>query len=67
MTSGLCELLRDGRRTSRTVAAASGYATRSSRGLGLSSRPTFAHGLPSTTTTSAVKSFAPRMSDEPTP
>ena len=37
------------------------------RGLGRYSRPTFAHGLPSTITTSAVKSLAPRISDEPTP
>ena len=36
-------------------------------GLGRYSRPTFAHGLPSTITTSAVKSLAPRISDEPTP
>jgi hypothetical protein len=41
--------------------------TGSSRGFGRSSRPTLAHGLPSTTTTSAVKSSAPRISDEPTP
>ena len=31
-----------------------GYPTRSRRGLGCSSRPTFAHGTPSTRTTSAV-------------
>ena len=29
--------------------------------------PTFAAGLPSATTTSAVKSFSPRISEEPTP
>ena len=37
------------------------------RGFGRYSRPTFAHGLPSSITTSAVKSFEPRISDEPTP
>ena len=51
----------------RTQQARPRYATGSSRGFGRSSRPTFAHGRPSTTTTSAVKSFAPRISDEPTP
>ncbi len=30
-------------------------------------RPTFAEGRPSVITTSAVKSFSPRMSDDPTP
>ena len=44
----------------------SGHAARAA-GSGWSSRPTFAHGRPSTITTSAVKSFAPRISDEPTP
>lgn len=48
-------------------AAISVQGTRSSRGFGRHSRPTFAHGRPSTITTSAVKSFAPRISDEPTP
>jgi hypothetical protein len=43
------------------------HTTRSRRGLGRSSRPTFAHGRPSTRTTSAVKSLAPRSSEEPTP
>src|SRR3954468_989878 len=43
------------------------YVTRSRRGFGLDSRPTFAHGLPSTSTTSAVKSFDPRSNDDPTP
>jgi len=38
-----------------------------SRSLGRSSRPTFPPGRPSTITTSAVKSFAPRISEEPTP
>ena len=51
----------------RTQPARPRYATGSSRGFGRSSRPTFAHGRPSTTTTSAVKSFAPRISEEPTP
>ena len=43
------------------------HLTVSSRSFGRYSRPTFAHGLPSTITTSAVKSFAPRSSEEPTP
>lgn len=47
------------------VAAA--QKTRSRRGLGRSARPAFAHGRPSTRTTSAVKSFWPRRSEEPTP
>ena len=38
-----------------------------SRGFGRCSRPTFAHGRPSTRTTSAVKSLEPRISAEPTP
>ncbi len=41
--------------------------TRCRRGLGNWRRPTFAHGRPSTITTSAVKSFSPRISEEPTP
>jgi len=41
--------------------------TGSSRGLGRYSRPTLAHGLPSLSTTSAVKSLEPRIRDEPTP
>jgi hypothetical protein len=41
--------------------------TRSRRGLGRSPRPAFAHGRPSTRTTSAVKSFCPRSREEPTP
>jgi len=41
--------------------------TRSKRRFGRSSRPTFAHGRPPTRTTSAVKSFSPCSSDEPTP
>ena len=43
------------------------HPTRSSRGLGRCSRPTLATDLPSSSTTSAVKSFWPRSSDEPTP
>ncbi len=35
------------------------YSTRSNRGLGWYVRPTFALGLPSTSTTSAVKSNRP--------
>ncbi len=37
------------------------------RGAGRSSRPTLAQGRPSTRTTSAVKSLAPRSSQLPTP
>ncbi len=37
------------------------YSTGSSRGFGLRRRPTFADGLPSVVTTSAVKSFSPRI------
>src|SRR3954453_12333900 len=44
-----------------------GYSTSSRRLLGRYLRPTFAHGLPSTSTTSAVKSFEPLSRDEPTP
>ena len=43
------------------------HVTSSRRGFGLSHRPTFAEGLPSLRTMSAVKSFEPRISDEPTP
>ena len=42
-------------------------ATRSSRGFGRRRRPTFETGLPSATTMSAVKSFSPRIREEPTP
>ena len=42
------------------------HAARAAGSAG-SSRPTFAHGRPSTITTSAVKSLEPRISDEPTP
>ena len=35
--------------------------------FGRSQRPTFAAGFPSATTTSAVKSFSPRISEDPTP
>ena len=42
-------------------------STGSSRGLGRSTRPTFERGRPSTRTMSAVKSFDPRRSDDPTP
>jgi hypothetical protein len=42
-------------------------STRLRRGFGFSLRPTFATARPSTRTTSAVKSFEPRSSDEPTP
>ena len=41
--------------------------TSSRRGFGRSRRPTFADGSPSVTTMSAVKSFEPRISDEPMP
>src|SRR6266571_6561595 len=44
-----------------------GHVTSSSRRLGLYVRPTFADGRPSVSTISAVKSFEPRISDEPTP
>src|SRR6266571_6848944 len=44
-----------------------GHVTSSSRRLGLYVRPTFADGRPSASTISAVKSFEPRISDEPTP
>src|SRR5712691_1213373 len=44
-----------------------GHVTSSSRRLGLYVRPTFAEGRPSVRTMSAVKSFEPRISDEPTP
>src|SRR2546421_7287575 len=44
-----------------------GHVTSSSRGLGLYLRPTFADGRPSVSTMSAVKSFDPRISDDPTP
>ena len=43
------------------------HVTSSSRGFGLYVRPTFADGRPSVSTMSAVKSFEPRISDEPTP
>src|SRR5919108_4792353 len=43
------------------------YDTALSRGLGRYSRPTLPPGRPSYSTTSAVKSFAPRIRDEPTP
>jgi hypothetical protein len=43
------------------------HVTGSSRGFGRSQRPTFADGSPSVTTMSAVKSFEPRISDEPMP
>ena len=44
-----------------------GQLTRLRRGFGRSSRPTLPPGRPSTITTSAVKSFEPRISEEPTP
>ena len=43
------------------------HVTSSSRVFGLYLRPTLALGRPSVRTRSAVKSFEPRMSDEPTP
>src|SRR5205085_4483363 len=43
------------------------YETSSSRSFGRNQRPTFAVGRPSVMTTSAVKSYDPRMSDDPTP
>ena len=43
------------------------HVTSSRRELGRRRRPTFAAGRPSVTTMSAVKSFEPRISDEPTP
>ena len=52
---------------SAPVALSAPYATRSSRGFGRYQRPTFALGRPSVSTTSAVKSFSPRISAEPTP
>jgi hypothetical protein len=47
--------------------ASESQTTGVSRGVGRSSRPTFAHGRPSTRTTSAVKSLAPRSKELPTP
>ena len=43
------------------------HVTSSSRGFTRKRRPTFADGLPSVSTMSPVKSFEPRISDEPTP
>ena len=43
------------------------HSTSASREFGLYLRPTFAEGRPSVSTMSAVKSFEPRISDEPTP
>ena len=43
------------------------YSTSASRGLARKRRPTLAEGRPSVMTTSPVKSFSPRISDEPTP
>ncbi len=43
------------------------HVTGSNREFGRRLRPTFADGLPSVTTMSPVKSFEPRISDEPTP
>src|SRR5204863_8762652 len=43
------------------------HSTSASRRFGLYLRPTFAEGRPSVRTMSAVKSFEPRMSEEPTP
>jgi SAM-dependent methyltransferase len=48
-------------------AARLAHETTLRRGFGLSSRPILACGSPSTITTSAVKSLAPRISDDPTP
>ncbi len=44
-----------------------GHGTSSSRGFGRRPRPNFADGLPSVSTMSPVKSFDPRISDDPTP
>ena len=57
------------RRSRTSGCASSRWSADGARGggSGCSSRPTFAHGRPSTITTSAVKSFAPRISDDPTP
>src|SRR5207249_1456245 len=44
-----------------------GYVTRSNRGFGRYDLPTFAHGCPSSITTSAVKSNRPCNRLEPTP
>src|SRR5438874_3149884 len=43
------------------------HVTRSSRSFGRYRRPNFPDGRPSVRTMSAVKSFEPRISDEPTP
>jgi len=43
------------------------HVTSSSRGFGRYQRPIFPEGRPSVRTMSAVKSFEPRISDEPTP
>src|SRR3954453_23037377 len=48
-------------------AAFGAQSTSSSRGLGRKRRPAFADGRPSVITMSAVKSFSPRISAEPTP
>ena len=58
---------RDDDRARAGAVRAARQPTRLRRGLGRSSRPTFPPGRPSTITTSAVKSFEPRISDEPTP
>ncbi len=55
------------RRLLRRPAPSAAQATRSSRGFGLRSRPTLALGRPSVSTMSAVKSLAPRSSEDPTP
>ena len=44
-----------------------GYVTSCIRGFGRNRRPTLAEACPSVRTMSPVKSFEPRMSDEPTP
>src|SRR6266576_7040488 len=43
------------------------HSTSSSLEFGRKPRPAFADGRPSVSTTSAVKSFEPRISEEPTP
>src|SRR5690606_9629914 len=54
-------------RAGQPEAAGDAHSTGSSAGLSRQARPTLAQGLPSWSTTSAVKSNRPPNSDEPTP
>ena len=71
-TSASCCSARTGRHgapdATSACASSRSSADRAERaGSGRYSRPAFAHGRPSTITTSAVKSLEPRISEEPTP